>query len=406
MANHLGNVVATISDRKKANQSLMNFEIVSHHSPQIQNAQDYFPFGMTMPGRSFVDPENSYRYGFQNQETVKELWNGAISYKYRIEDPRLGRFFSVDPLAPKYPHNSPYAFSENRVIDGVELEGLEWAPYDNDGNKIDISCEGWEANVSAYRWEGYDEIEQWSYGGNTYNSFDELKLSEDISDLNLNSSKIKRTVGYIPKAGTVDQAMTTSSSSNSINSSIITTTYYGVSNGNQPYTNTSNFLDIQTPWLDEAESQLGVKELTNNNDGPQVQAYLKTCGLKGDWAWCAAFVNWVFLETGIQSMDLKDNPAGAINWGEWGMNLDKPALGAVATMKRKGGGHVAFVIGMTPGGDLILLGGNQSHSVSYMTTEASKIVKFRYPSGYTPQYNIPIINFGKKNTTMHYSIKQ
>ena len=25
----------------------------------------------------------------------------------------------------KYPHNSPYAFSENRVIDGIELEGGE-----------------------------------------------------------------------------------------------------------------------------------------------------------------------------------------------------------------------------------------------------------------------------------------
>jgi hypothetical protein len=28
-------------------------------------------------------------------------------------------------LSASYPHNSPYAFSENRVIDGVELEGLE-----------------------------------------------------------------------------------------------------------------------------------------------------------------------------------------------------------------------------------------------------------------------------------------
>jgi hypothetical protein len=33
----------------------------------------------------------------------------------------------LDPLASSYPHNSPYAFSENRVIDGVELEGLEWS---------------------------------------------------------------------------------------------------------------------------------------------------------------------------------------------------------------------------------------------------------------------------------------
>lgn len=31
----------------------------------------------------------------------------------------------MDPLTSSYPHNSPYAFSENRVVDGVELEGLE-----------------------------------------------------------------------------------------------------------------------------------------------------------------------------------------------------------------------------------------------------------------------------------------
>ncbi len=41
----------------------------------------------------------------------------------------------MDPLAPDYPHNSPYAFSENRVIDGVELEGLEYAkPAKEDGS--------------------------------------------------------------------------------------------------------------------------------------------------------------------------------------------------------------------------------------------------------------------------------
>jgi len=42
-----------------------------------------------------------------------------------MHDPRLGRFFAVDPLFRKYPFYSPYAFSGNRVIDAVELEGLE-----------------------------------------------------------------------------------------------------------------------------------------------------------------------------------------------------------------------------------------------------------------------------------------
>ncbi len=49
----------------------------------------------------------------------------SLNYKYRMHDPRLGRFFAVDPLAAKYPFYSQYAFSGNRVIDMVELEGLE-----------------------------------------------------------------------------------------------------------------------------------------------------------------------------------------------------------------------------------------------------------------------------------------
>jgi len=35
------------------------------------------------------------------------------------------RFLSRDPLAVDYPWNSPYAFAENRVIDAIDMEGLE-----------------------------------------------------------------------------------------------------------------------------------------------------------------------------------------------------------------------------------------------------------------------------------------
>ena len=60
---------------------------------------DYSPFGSVQPGRSFTS--NSYRFGFQGQEEDDET--GWIHYKYRMHDPRLGRFFAVDPLAPEYP---------------------------------------------------------------------------------------------------------------------------------------------------------------------------------------------------------------------------------------------------------------------------------------------------------------
>src|SRR5690606_20300653 len=43
----------------------------------------------------------------------------------RMHDPRVGRFFAVDPLTAKYPHYTPYSFSGNKVIAFIELEGLE-----------------------------------------------------------------------------------------------------------------------------------------------------------------------------------------------------------------------------------------------------------------------------------------
>jgi hypothetical protein len=48
-----------------------------------------------------------------------------LNYTYRMHDPRVGRFFAVDPLTKKYPYYSPYTFSGNRVIDAIELEGAE-----------------------------------------------------------------------------------------------------------------------------------------------------------------------------------------------------------------------------------------------------------------------------------------
>jgi RHS repeat-associated protein len=80
---------------------------------------------MMMPGRHASS--DSYLYGFQGQEMDDEVKGeeNSVNYKYRMHDPRLGRFFSVDPLAAKYPHYTPYSFSGNKVIHKVELEGLE-----------------------------------------------------------------------------------------------------------------------------------------------------------------------------------------------------------------------------------------------------------------------------------------
>ena len=90
---------------------------------------------MQMPGRIFA--AGSYRFGFQGQEKDDEIKGegNSINYKFRMHDPRLGRFFAVDPLAPKFPWWTPYQFSGNIPIWAREYEGLE--PVYTTGNALD-----------------------------------------------------------------------------------------------------------------------------------------------------------------------------------------------------------------------------------------------------------------------------
>ena len=90
---------------------------------------DYYPFGMSMPERSFT--ANSYRFGFNGKEKDDEVKGSSnqIDYGQRGYDSRLGRFLSVDPLFKEYPWNSTYVFAENRPIDAIDLDGLEKVIY-------------------------------------------------------------------------------------------------------------------------------------------------------------------------------------------------------------------------------------------------------------------------------------
>jgi len=103
-----------------------------------------------MPGRT--GNSTAYRYGFQGQEKDDELKGdgNSLNYTFRMHDPRIGRFFAGDPLAAKYPYNSPYAFSENRVIDGIDLEGREFSYHEKDGQiYIDVKFRIINASTKA-----------------------------------------------------------------------------------------------------------------------------------------------------------------------------------------------------------------------------------------------------------------
>jgi RHS repeat-associated protein len=94
---------------------------------------------MLVPGRYGTSITNGHRYGFQGQEQDNELKGegNSLNYTYRMHDPRIGRFFTTDPLEAKYPWYTPYQFSGNKPIQFIELEGLEeaYTPKPGEGTR-------------------------------------------------------------------------------------------------------------------------------------------------------------------------------------------------------------------------------------------------------------------------------
>ncbi len=101
--------------------------VAEYYEATVVSAVDYYPFGSAMAGRKYN--QGTYRFGFNGKEEDSEWGSQMIQdYGFRIYNPTIGKFLSVDPLAPDYPWNSTYAFAENDVVRCIDLDGLEKFP--------------------------------------------------------------------------------------------------------------------------------------------------------------------------------------------------------------------------------------------------------------------------------------
>jgi RHS repeat-associated protein len=121
----------TVTDRRQ--QSSAAGVTVDYYQADVAGANDYYPFGMQMPGRKY-SVSSAYRYGFNGRENEKDINSGSLDYGARIYDSRLGCWFSVDAYADKYPDVSPYSFSINSPLQYKDANG-NWL-VDKDGNII------------------------------------------------------------------------------------------------------------------------------------------------------------------------------------------------------------------------------------------------------------------------------
>jgi RHS repeat-associated protein len=123
-SNHLGNVLATVSDRKIAHSS--NSSMIDYYTADVISAQDYYPFGMIMPGRTTIK-ESGYRYGFNGMENDDDINGNINTYEFgaRIYDARTVSWYSTDPLQKKYPNESPYVFVSRSPILYADKDGRD-----------------------------------------------------------------------------------------------------------------------------------------------------------------------------------------------------------------------------------------------------------------------------------------
>jgi RHS repeat-associated protein len=118
LSNHLGNVLAVITDNIRVKPDSAWATVV--------NSTDYYAFGSEMPTRTY-SMYNDYRYGFNGKEQDTEsTWGDDIyDYGFRIYNPKIGKFLSVDPLSKEYPWYTPYQFAANKPIIAIDKDGAE-----------------------------------------------------------------------------------------------------------------------------------------------------------------------------------------------------------------------------------------------------------------------------------------
>lgn len=137
----------------------------------------------------------------------------------------------------------------------------------------------------------------------------------------------------------------------------------------------------QATWLSDAYDEVGVSESDEAGRARIVQ-YWRAAGyeLGPDDGWASAFPEWVLQQSGI----LGAQSASARGWLKWGEPLTELKPGCIAVFWRGSPtgatGHVGFFVGTTADNRLLVLGGNQSNSVSVSKIGQERLLGCRWPA--------------------------
>jgi len=102
---------------------LGNIRVTVNEQGEIVSKDDYYPFGLRMPGRSHTSGAGNDIYKFSGKELDDENGLGLYYFGARYYDSVIGRWGAVDPLAQKALNTNPFHYTHNNPLNRVDLDG-------------------------------------------------------------------------------------------------------------------------------------------------------------------------------------------------------------------------------------------------------------------------------------------
>ncbi len=141
----MGNTRAKIAD--KDGDNLVLIDPNDPDQDELMNIAHYYPFRMKWETPQMDENGNLLessgvkdRYTYNGKEFQDDLGINWHYYGFRMYDPAIARFTSVDPIAEEFAHLSTFNYADNSPIANIDLHGLQ-ALYAADGTLIGYSVQ-------------------------------------------------------------------------------------------------------------------------------------------------------------------------------------------------------------------------------------------------------------------------
>ena len=112
---------------------LGNVRVVFDENGIVKQVSNYYPFGMEYGESAEDQTEMTYQdYQFGGKEFERDFELNMYDFGARNYDATVGRWTTMDPLAEKFPWQSPYAYCSNSPVNRIDPTGMADTPSSKD----------------------------------------------------------------------------------------------------------------------------------------------------------------------------------------------------------------------------------------------------------------------------------